>query len=97
MFVLKKLNLVGKESEKMWLQRGKYQHNLHLLMGEEMRKPSKKKKRNYSKRLSRRNKVFGNLGKNDELPLAKLVNLEQFPKVWELRWSQIQTHSLHVK
>lgn len=44
MSVLKKLNLVGKESEKMWLQRGKYQHNLHLLMGEEMRKPSKKKK-----------------------------------------------------
>lgn len=77
--------------------KGKISAQFTLANGRRNEKALKKKKRNYSKRLSRRNKVFGNLGKNDELPLAKLVNLEQFPKVWELRWSQIQTHSLHVK
>lgn len=69
MFVPQKLNLIGKCGYK-W---GKYQHDLYLLMGEEMRKLSKNKK-NCSKRLSRRNKVFENLGKNDKLPLAKLVS-----------------------
>ena len=54
-----------------------YQHTLHLVTGEEVLG----KEKNYSKSLWRKNKAFGNLGKNDELPLAKTVNPEQsFPK-----------------
>lgn len=44
MFVLKKLNLVGKDSEKMWLQWGKMSAQFTLANGRRNEKALKKKK-----------------------------------------------------